>query len=842
MVKMHKLTKGGQTIYPATIYDAVVNPKTRKSLTTEISELSKKINEFNISVLYPTSGVDGSNEYTLAGAIVQVPDEYRTVTGLKITFVNNETSKPETWVYNGGNFTTIDNWIQSNDSEKLDNIENEIKDIRLLKEQLDYYNVKNNCYTSSDGTYPAQSNNKVYFYNIPQNFDTIKVTTYIYNVNASKKPVGWLVRNSSGAVIATSEIALSYKLECNDTIDIIGYPSGSILEVSYSESQAPEEYKLSVTAIKEINFSDEFENVNKRIDNVNDNLYELKTTATIITENQIKRNTKILSTGDFGGSSQSNCFVYDIDDKASSYNINTYINNAQQRSDIGWAFVNDKNSVLKVSEVVQSYQGTYNDRIDIPLGSTKLYVNSYSGGENPVITKYRTFEIGKSIEENEINIQKNKDKIKNITDIQSVVFTGDSTGGNITPILKKYFDSIGVTYYKENLGGQQTPALGAYSGAIPLIAKSSFVIPKSGNVNFTPLSSMSTLAHSNVELHTITDFDGGGVTLPLNPVSIHGVKGNLKSSELAVYGCCLFTNNSRRIAFESSAYGLNINNIKDYAIYNPADYEIGAITKLRVCINAYSVNDVQNASCHVTINDTIVDLIPYITKANTYLNIEGQYVEGREGFYASEDISLSDLTLDKPSDIKTLYMDGLATPVELTFTRLESGKQVIVPKGEFIWSEAYLKTSDSAFICYLNNLQRTDRSLEEDWKYQAEKLCSIAKQGKALFASTHYLFKSNPEDAIARVDALLRDAFGQRYFNGYYYLRDSGLNDAVRYGIYTQEQISGKTWKEIFLLSEENPDVHETPQAGYLLARKFLEMGENLGYWSGGDLTPPSFD
>ena len=32
MVKMHKLTKGGQTIFPATIYDAVVNPKTRKSL------------------------------------------------------------------------------------------------------------------------------------------------------------------------------------------------------------------------------------------------------------------------------------------------------------------------------------------------------------------------------------------------------------------------------------------------------------------------------------------------------------------------------------------------------------------------------------------------------------------------------------------------------------------------------------------------------------------------------------------------------------------------------------------------------------------------------------------
>ena len=48
MVKMHKLTKGGQTIYPATIYDAVVNPKTRKSLTAEISELERQAREITL--------------------------------------------------------------------------------------------------------------------------------------------------------------------------------------------------------------------------------------------------------------------------------------------------------------------------------------------------------------------------------------------------------------------------------------------------------------------------------------------------------------------------------------------------------------------------------------------------------------------------------------------------------------------------------------------------------------------------------------------------------------------------------------------------------------------------
>ena len=45
MAKMHKLTKGGQTIYPATITDAVVNPNSRKNLTTELAELGvEKIN------------------------------------------------------------------------------------------------------------------------------------------------------------------------------------------------------------------------------------------------------------------------------------------------------------------------------------------------------------------------------------------------------------------------------------------------------------------------------------------------------------------------------------------------------------------------------------------------------------------------------------------------------------------------------------------------------------------------------------------------------------------------------------------------------------------------------
>ena len=64
MAKMHKLTKGGQTIFPATIYDAVVNPNTRKSLATEISEIDARISgkkEYSVgkNIINPLNLTDG---------------------------------------------------------------------------------------------------------------------------------------------------------------------------------------------------------------------------------------------------------------------------------------------------------------------------------------------------------------------------------------------------------------------------------------------------------------------------------------------------------------------------------------------------------------------------------------------------------------------------------------------------------------------------------------------------------------------------------------------------------------------------------------------------------------
>ena len=91
-----------------------------KGVDTQFENLEadriKKTTELNISVLYPNNGVGSTNRYDLAGAIAMVPTQYRTIVGLKITFINSATGKTETWKFDGGTFTTTTNWVQGDGS------------------------------------------------------------------------------------------------------------------------------------------------------------------------------------------------------------------------------------------------------------------------------------------------------------------------------------------------------------------------------------------------------------------------------------------------------------------------------------------------------------------------------------------------------------------------------------------------------------------------------------------------------------------------------------------------------------------------------------------------------
>lgn len=115
--------------------------------------LDKRVTELNISELYKTQGIGGTNKYDLATAIAQVPAEYRAIVGLKITFINNTQTKPETWVYNGDTFTTLSNWVLSNDSDKLTalegNVDSVIKELQVTSwRDLPLEGETVNCYIS----------------------------------------------------------------------------------------------------------------------------------------------------------------------------------------------------------------------------------------------------------------------------------------------------------------------------------------------------------------------------------------------------------------------------------------------------------------------------------------------------------------------------------------------------------------------------------------------------------------------------------------------------------------------------------------------------------------------
>lgn len=107
MAEIHKITKNGQTILPATTTDAVVHPELQTPLTS-------LINEYNVSVLFPTSGIDGTNKYDLQTAInlldEKLAPEQKTV-GIKVAFYTNDLNiLGTTYTYIGDTFTDINNW------------------------------------------------------------------------------------------------------------------------------------------------------------------------------------------------------------------------------------------------------------------------------------------------------------------------------------------------------------------------------------------------------------------------------------------------------------------------------------------------------------------------------------------------------------------------------------------------------------------------------------------------------------------------------------------------------------------------------------------------------------
>lgn len=98
------------------------------------------LGEYNVSLNFPTGGINGTNIYTFDTAILKVPTVLRQPT-LKVVFLAEVSGEPKTqvWVYNGGTgvYTLQSNWSDLVPKDNWDEIEKKINDaLQKLQEQI----------------------------------------------------------------------------------------------------------------------------------------------------------------------------------------------------------------------------------------------------------------------------------------------------------------------------------------------------------------------------------------------------------------------------------------------------------------------------------------------------------------------------------------------------------------------------------------------------------------------------------------------------------------------------------------------------------------------------------
>lgn len=120
-LEIHQLkSKTGTKFIPVTTTDAVVHPQIRETL-------SGLINDYNVSVLFPTSGTDSGNKYTLDSMIAllngKLTDQQKVV-GVKGSFLDSSGVLNTYEFIGSGEFSSSSSWTRFDSSFILGKISN----------------------------------------------------------------------------------------------------------------------------------------------------------------------------------------------------------------------------------------------------------------------------------------------------------------------------------------------------------------------------------------------------------------------------------------------------------------------------------------------------------------------------------------------------------------------------------------------------------------------------------------------------------------------------------------------------------------------------------------------
>ena len=176
MSTIHKLKKNGSTIFPATLTDAVVHPTTG-------NPLGNFLREYNVSVLFPTEGVDEGSSYTLELAITVLGSHLNAsekTGGVRVVFLSKETNQIESYTLITPDWSSeVSDWLlegiditqEAGDSEKkvmsqkavTEYHEELMRDMNRRFDELDPTVVEGNVTNNADEEDLTSVNDKLKF-------------------------------------------------------------------------------------------------------------------------------------------------------------------------------------------------------------------------------------------------------------------------------------------------------------------------------------------------------------------------------------------------------------------------------------------------------------------------------------------------------------------------------------------------------------------------------------------------------------------------------------------------------------------------------------------------------
>lgn len=337
-----QMTDGtGNKQYPVTSAEAVGMPDGSGNLT---NYLDKRVTEYNVSVLHPTSGSGGSNKYTLETAIEQVPSKYRSV-GIKCAFIN-ESGEGECWEYKVGSWN-VNGFVQVG-SAKLTELEKESEsNTNTFKFEV-FPKINISKALSEEGTFDVYLDIKIgEKYTITNKSIDTPIGVRLLKDNGELTFIANLYYNNSVAALPEeSYVGFSFAVSgTNFNVDIQKDNVVTLYDEVKSNEIKIESVKSDVDAIISIDYYSQ---------KTSGGYYKLGEVGSSV-------NTSIIT---------ENSYSYGVFDCKQGDTIDMY-GQFIASDGVRWAITNDDGEILLNSKGL----GLYSERIIVPENGTKFYWN-----------------------------------------------------------------------------------------------------------------------------------------------------------------------------------------------------------------------------------------------------------------------------------------------------------------------------------------------------------------------------------------------------------------------------------------------------------------------------------